>query len=79
MINDASVNYEYADAASVFIDYYSYDPYNKDGRYKQNFIMKKYPDGWKIMKIENVKIEQWKNKFCYCYRYYYSIIWLWRK
>lgn len=59
-INDASVNYEYADAASVFIDYYSYDPYNKDGRYKQNFIMKKYPDGWKIMKIENVKIEQWK-------------------
>lgn len=59
-INEVSLNYENSDAASVYIDYYSYDPYNKDGRYKQNFILKKYPDGWKIMKIENVKIEQWK-------------------
>lgn len=40
--------------STVYIDYDSYDPYNNDGRYKQNFIMKKSYDGWHISKISNV-------------------------
>ncbi|MFZ1323053.1 MAG: serine/threonine-protein kinase [Ignavibacteria bacterium] len=58
-INEASLNYENSDGASVYVDYNSYDPYNKDGRYKQNFILKKYTDGWKIVKVENISIDQW--------------------
>jgi len=58
-ILDATINYESSDDASVYVDYNSYDPYNKNGRYKQNFIMKKFTDGWKIIKVENVHIEQW--------------------
>ncbi|MBK9334151.1 MAG: hypothetical protein IPM96_17515 [Ignavibacteria bacterium] len=53
------MNYENSDGASVYVDYNSYDPYNKDGRYKQNFILKKYTDGWKIVKVENISIDQW--------------------
>lgn len=39
-------------SACVFIDYYSYDPANRDGRYKQNFFLEKIDNKWKIIKVE---------------------------
>jgi hypothetical protein len=58
-LNEIKVNYENSSSASVYIDYYSYDPVNKNGRYKQNFLLENLSDGWKIVKVQNVSIEQW--------------------
>ena len=58
-VNEVKLNYENSSSASVYIDYYSSDPKNKNGRYKQNFLLEKFSDGWKIVKVVNVSIEQW--------------------
>ena len=58
-LNEIKVNYENSSSASVYIDYYSYDPVNKNGRYKQNFLLENLSDGWKIVKVQNVSVEQW--------------------
>lgn len=59
-IVEVSTNYEFADESSVIIDYYSYDPYNKNGRYKQEFILSKFNNEWKIIKVKNIKVDVWK-------------------
>lgn len=58
-INDLRLNHELYDDASVTVDYFSNDPSNKDGRYVQEFFLKKFYDGWKIVKVKNISIEQW--------------------
>ncbi|MBX7044247.1 MAG: serine/threonine protein kinase [Ignavibacteria bacterium] len=58
-IVDVSTNYEFSNEASVIADYYSYDPFNKDGRYKQEFILAKFDNEWKIIKAKSIKIDQW--------------------
>jgi len=60
-INEINIVNEGNYEATVYVDYYSYDPYNKDGRYKQNFDLKKFGDNWKIVKVKNIEIKQWKN------------------
>jgi len=42
--------------ATVYADYDSYDPVNKDGRYKQYFYMVKRNGQWEIKKISNSEI-----------------------
>lgn len=58
-IDDIILNYENDNEASVYVDYVAYDPVNKDGRYKQDFILNKIGQDWKIVKVNNIKIEQW--------------------
>lgn len=59
-IVDVSTNYEFTEESSVIVDYYSYDPYNKNGRYKQEFILSKFNNEWKIVKVKNIKVDTWK-------------------
>lgn len=58
-IDNISLNYETGDEASVYIDYTAMDPYNKNGRYKQDYILKKSGTEWKIIKVKNIDIKQW--------------------
>lgn len=58
-IDDVNLNYENGNEASVYADYTAYDPINKDGVYKQDFILNKIGQEWKIVKVTNLKIEQW--------------------
>ncbi|RPI18841.1 MAG: serine/threonine protein kinase, partial [Ignavibacteriae bacterium] len=58
-VENISLNYESGDDASVYVDYFAYDPVNKDGRYKQDFILKKFYNSWKIIKVNNIEIKQW--------------------
>ena len=47
--------------STVYIDYDSFDPYNRDGRYKQYFKMKKFYDGtWYVSGISNVTITYYR-------------------
>ncbi|MBK6507343.1 MAG: serine/threonine protein kinase [Ignavibacteria bacterium] len=57
-LNETRTNYESSSDASVYVDYYSYDPVNKDGRYKQNFLPGKISGRLERLK-ENVSVEQW--------------------
>jgi hypothetical protein len=58
-IESISLNYENHGEASVYIDYTANDPSNKNGRYKQDFFLKKIGGEWKIVKVKNISIEQW--------------------
>lgn len=58
-INDIKVNSEDSFDASVYVDYTAYDPYNKNGTYKQNFMLKKLNSDWKIVKVYNIEINTW--------------------
>ncbi len=59
-ISSITTNYEFQSEASVTVDYFSYDPYNKNGRYKQEFILSKYNNDWKIEKVKNIQVDTWK-------------------
>ena len=58
-IENISLNYENNGDASVYVDYTAIDPLNKNGRYKQDFILKKMGSEWKIIKVKNIDIQQW--------------------
>ncbi|MBE2216835.1 MAG: hypothetical protein IAE90_01435 [Ignavibacteria bacterium] len=58
-IENVTTNYENSGEASVYVDYTAIDPANKNGRYKQDFYLKKTGGGWKIYKVKNINVEQW--------------------
>ena len=60
-VYDCYVTSNNGNTSTVYIDYDSFDPYNKDGRYKQNFTMKISNDGtWYISNISNINITFYK-------------------
>lgn len=60
IVNNIKINNENSYEASVFVDYTAYDPVNKNGTYKQNFILNKFGTEWKIVKVYNVEVNTWK-------------------
>ncbi len=42
--------------SEVIVDYESFDPYNKDGRYKQKIFLNNCSGKWLITEIENINI-----------------------
>ena len=58
-INDIYVvsnnNYE----ACIYVKFYSYDPYNQNGRYTEHIYLKKYSGNWKIVKIKVLDSYKW--------------------
>lgn len=58
-IKEVTLNYDNGNTASVYAYYYSYDPSNKDGWYKQDFELQKFGSEWKIVKVKNIDFKQW--------------------
>ncbi len=58
-VESITLNYDNNSDASVYVDYTALDPLNKNGRYKQDFILKKMGGEWKIIKVKNISIQQW--------------------
>jgi hypothetical protein len=58
-IKEVTLNYDNGNTASVYAYYYSYDPANKDGWYKQDFELQKFGNEWKIVKVKNIDFKQW--------------------
>ncbi|MBZ0202350.1 MAG: hypothetical protein K8I03_04965, partial [Ignavibacteria bacterium] len=58
-IEEVTLNYENSSEASVYIDYTALDPANKNGRYKQDFLLRKTGGEWKITKVKNISVQQW--------------------
>lgn len=58
-IKEIRANYEYGSEAEIYVYYYSYDPSNKDGWYKQTFTVKKFGDNWKIVKSKVIDKQLW--------------------
>lgn len=60
IINSIRINNESSYDASVYIDYTAYDPVNKNGTFKQNFLLSKFGSDWKIVKVTNIEVNLWK-------------------
>lgn len=60
-VYESTVISENGNTSTVYIDYDSFDPFNKDGRYKQYFTMKKSYDGtWYVSGISNANITYYR-------------------